>query len=62
MKQIRSNAEPQNAKFIQLRKKLTLQQGDLLSQYQREVREITGEDPIAITRLKLIYRQKGLNI
>jgi hypothetical protein len=62
MKQLKSNSETQHAIFIQLRNRLSVKQGDLLSQYQHEIREIPSEDTIAITRLKLIYRQKGLNI
>ena len=62
MKRTKSNSEAQSARFIQLREKLVNQQGDLLAQYQREMRQLPSEDQVAATRLKLIYRQKGLKI
>jgi hypothetical protein len=62
MKRSKSNTEARNARFVDLRKKLIQTQGDLLAQYQREARDLPLGDAIAATRLKLVYRQKGLKI
>ena len=62
MKRSKSNSEARNARFIQLREKLLSRQGTLLAQYQSEARDLPSEDHVAATRLKLIYRKKGLKI
>ncbi|MDX1437765.1 MAG: hypothetical protein R3335_13195 [Anaerolineales bacterium] len=57
-----SNPKAHHYRFSQLRQKLQTKQGDLLAQFQQEMRQIPADDRVAATRLKLIYRQKGLNI
>ncbi len=48
--------------FLDLRKRYHQKQKDLEAQFQAELGQAGQEDVVTYTRLKLIYRRRGLNI
>ena len=48
--------------FKRLRKRWKDQQDELRDEFQRELDKVRHDDVVAKTRIKLIYRKRGLNI
>jgi hypothetical protein len=49
-------------RFLNLRKQYQKKQKDLRAQFQADLGKAGPEDAVALTRLKLIYRNRGLDI
>jgi hypothetical protein len=49
-------------RFFSLRERYKKKQKELQTQFQAEVRRAGQDDAVMVTRLKLIYRKRGLNI